>query len=81
LAERYFHDDAPFSLIKIRQLAELIAKDVAARQGILPTFVTNGRPYVKQLATRSNSRFRLSPSSAASRAFPAAMTAPASTPR
>ncbi|MDB5692616.1 MAG: Type restriction-modification system, restriction subunit [Alphaproteobacteria bacterium] len=36
LAERYFHDDPPGALIKLRQFAELIAKDVAARQGALP---------------------------------------------
>jgi type I restriction enzyme R subunit len=37
LAERYFFDDAPSALIKLRQLAEFIAKDVAARHGLLPT--------------------------------------------
>jgi type I restriction enzyme, R subunit len=31
LAERYFFDDAPSALIKLRQLGEFIAKDVAAR--------------------------------------------------
>jgi type I restriction enzyme, R subunit len=36
LAERYFVEDAPGALIKLRQLAESIAKDVAARQGLLP---------------------------------------------
>ena len=36
LAERYFFDDAPSTLIKLRQLAEFIAKDVAARHGLLP---------------------------------------------
>jgi hypothetical protein len=36
LAERYFFDDAPSALIKLRQLVEFIAKDVAARQGLLP---------------------------------------------
>jgi type I restriction enzyme R subunit len=36
LAERYFVEDAPGALIKLRQLAEFIAKDVAARQGVLP---------------------------------------------
>jgi hypothetical protein len=30
LAERYFFDDAPSTLIKLRQLVEFIAKDVAA---------------------------------------------------
>lgn len=37
LAERYFFDDAPSSLIKLRQLGEFIAKDVASRHGLLPT--------------------------------------------
>lgn len=36
LAERYFSDDAPSALIKLRQLGEFIAKDVAARHGLLP---------------------------------------------
>ncbi len=36
LAERYFHDDAPAALIKLRQLAEYLAKDVAARHALLP---------------------------------------------
>jgi type I restriction enzyme R subunit len=31
LAERYFRDDPPTCLIKLRQLAELVAKLVAAR--------------------------------------------------
>jgi type I restriction enzyme R subunit len=35
MAERYFFDDAPASLVKLRQLGELIAKDVAARHGLL----------------------------------------------
>ncbi|MDE1905547.1 MAG: type I restriction-modification system endonuclease [Rhodospirillales bacterium] len=37
LAERYFFDDAPGALIKLRQLGEFIAKDVAARHGLLPS--------------------------------------------
>ena len=36
LAERYFFDDAPGALVKLRQLGEFIAKDVAARHGLLP---------------------------------------------
>lgn len=36
LAERYFSDDAPGALVKLRQLAEFLAKDVAARHGLLP---------------------------------------------
>lgn len=37
LAERYFFDDTPSTLIKLRQFGELVAKDVAARQGLLPS--------------------------------------------
>lgn len=36
LAERYFYDDSPAALIKLRQFAEFIAKDVAARHALLP---------------------------------------------
>lgn len=36
LAERYFFDDAPSTLIKLRQLAEFLAKEVAARHSLLP---------------------------------------------
>jgi len=38
MAERYFFDDAPSALIKLRQLAEFIAKDVAAHHGLLPKY-------------------------------------------
>ena len=38
MAERYFFDDAPSALIKLRQLGEFIAKDVAARHGLLPKY-------------------------------------------
>ncbi len=34
LAERFFHDDAPSSLIKSRQFAELLANQIAARNGL-----------------------------------------------
>jgi hypothetical protein len=34
MAERYFFDDAPST--KLRQLAEFLAKEVAARHGLLP---------------------------------------------
>jgi len=37
LAERYFHDDAPAALIKLRLLAEFLAKEVAARHAVLPS--------------------------------------------
>lgn len=36
LAERYFADDPPGALIKLRQLGEFMAKDIAARHGLLP---------------------------------------------
>ena len=34
LAERYFSDDPNTCLIKLRQLAELLAQEVAARSGL-----------------------------------------------
>lgn len=37
LAERYFHDDAPAALIKLRLLMEFLAKEVAARHAVLPS--------------------------------------------
>jgi len=37
LAERYFADDPPSALVKLRQLGEFLAKDVAARHGLLPS--------------------------------------------
>ncbi|GEO19177.1 hypothetical protein [Microvirga aerophila] len=33
LAERYFRDDPPTSLVKLRQFAELLAKLIAAHRG------------------------------------------------
>lgn len=36
LAERYFVDDATGALIKLRQLAEFMAKDIAAQHALLP---------------------------------------------
>lgn len=36
LAQRYWRDDPPAALIKLRQFAELTAKDIAARHGQLP---------------------------------------------
>ncbi|WP_420140027.1 type I restriction-modification system endonuclease [Sphingomonas sp.] len=35
LAERYFADDPPTALVKLRQFAEITAKEVAARQALL----------------------------------------------
>src|ERR1700724_3061407 len=37
LAERYFPDDPVTSIMKARQLSELLAQEVAARIGALPT--------------------------------------------
>lgn len=36
LAERYFADDPPAALLKLRQLGEFVAKEVAAAHGLLP---------------------------------------------
>ena len=36
LAERYFHDDAPTALAKLRSFAELMAKEIAATHAMLP---------------------------------------------
>jgi type I restriction enzyme R subunit len=41
LAERYFANDAPAALIKLRLFGEFLAKDVAARQGVLPKVDVN----------------------------------------
>lgn len=35
LAERYFSDDPPAALFKLRQFAEIVAKEIAARQALL----------------------------------------------
>ncbi|WP_342708779.1 type I restriction-modification system endonuclease [Bradyrhizobium sp. B124] len=53
LAERYFFDDAPSTLIKLRQLAEFIAKDVAARHGLLPTSSATFDEVLRSLKVRS----------------------------
>lgn len=52
LAERYFADDAPASLVKLRQLAEFIAKDVAARQAALPAYDVSFDDVLRTLRTR-----------------------------
>jgi type I restriction enzyme R subunit len=36
LAERYFHDDPPGSLGKLRQFGEFLAKEIAAQHAVLP---------------------------------------------
>jgi type I restriction enzyme R subunit len=53
LAERYFFDDAPSTLIKLRQLAELIAKEVAARHGLLPSSAATFDDVLRTLKVRS----------------------------
>lgn len=53
LAERYFFDDAPGSLIKLRQMGEFIAKDIAARHGLLPSAGATFDDALRALRTRS----------------------------
>ena len=53
LAERYFHDDAPGALLKLRQLAEFLAKEVAARNALLPTSSATFDDVLRTLKLRS----------------------------
>lgn len=53
LAERYFHDDAPAALIKLRQLAEFLAKEVAARHALLPSAQANFDDTLRSLKLRA----------------------------
>src|ERR1700681_39516 len=53
LAERYFFDDAPATLIKLRQLAEFLAKEVAARHGLLPSNAVTFDEVLRTLKIRS----------------------------
>lgn len=53
LAERYFFDDAPGALIKLRQLGEFIAKDVAARHALLPSQSVSFDQVLQALKLRS----------------------------
>ena len=53
LAERYFFDDAPSALIKLRQLGEFIAKEVAARHGLLPSYAASFDDVLRALKLRS----------------------------
>jgi type I restriction enzyme, R subunit len=52
-AERYFFDDAPSTLIKLRQLAEFLAKEVAARHGLLPSNAVTFDEILRTLKIRS----------------------------
>ena len=53
LAERYFVDDAPAALIKLRQLAEFMAKDVAAQHTLLPKVEISFDDTLRALRTRN----------------------------
>jgi type I restriction enzyme R subunit len=53
LAERYFFDDAPSALIKLRQLGEFMAKDVAARHGLLPSNLATFDDVLRTLKLRT----------------------------
>jgi type I restriction enzyme R subunit len=53
LAERYFFDDAPSALIKLRQLGEFLAKEVAARHGLLPASSASFDDVLRTLKVRS----------------------------
>lgn len=53
LAERYFFNDAPGALIKLRQLGEFIAKDVAARHALLPATSVSFDEVLRTLKLRS----------------------------
>jgi type I restriction enzyme, R subunit len=53
LAERYFFDDASSALIKLRQLGEFIAKEVAARHGLLPSNAASFDDVLRTLKLRS----------------------------
>ena len=53
LAERYFADDPTTALIKLRQFAEITAKEVAARQALLPNRQMSFDDVLRALRTRS----------------------------
>jgi type I restriction enzyme, R subunit len=53
LAERYFFDDAPSALIKLRQFSELVAKDIAARHGLLPSQMITFDDVLRTLKVRA----------------------------
>jgi Domain of unknown function (DUF4145) len=50
---RYVFDDAPSTLIKLRQLAEFLAKQVAARHGLLPSNAISFDEVLRTLKLRS----------------------------
>jgi type I restriction enzyme, R subunit len=53
LAERYAFDDPPASLMKLRQFGEFLAKDVAARHGLLPDTAASFDDVLRLLRARS----------------------------
>ncbi len=53
LAERYFAADPPAALIKLRQFAEITAKNVAARHALLPAQAVTFDDVLRNLRARS----------------------------
>jgi type I restriction enzyme R subunit len=53
LAERYFPEDPPTSLVKLRQFAEMAAREAAARQALLPNAQTSFDDILRVLRARS----------------------------
>ena len=53
LAERYFVDDAPAALVKLRQLAEFMTKDIAAQHALLPKVEVTFDETLRVLRARS----------------------------
>lgn len=53
LAERYFADDPPAALIKLRQLGEFLTKDIAARHGLLPAISISFDDVLRTLKARA----------------------------
>lgn len=53
LAERYFSDDPSGALIKLRQLGEFLAKEIAAAHGVLPNSSSSFDEVLRTLKTRS----------------------------
>jgi len=53
LAERYFVDDAPTALTKLRSFAETMAKEIAATHALLPPGSPSFDDVLSQLRRRS----------------------------
>ena len=69
LAERYFTEDPNTSLLKLRQLAELLAQHVATRIGLLVSAEESQYELIRRLLHRASSPARLPSSSAKSGAL------------